>query len=173
MKNAETNYNTDPTEGNFSWDPCILHSFDTKAVNQEECISRSVGQVDCNLRLPGHNRENWMKLKFGGFIEDQNRPAGQERQQEIRRKTTMKTYLIIVLHDSAFKLRCVNPSHKVFHAPEKDTGFEEEQGNYGDKNLVTKYAGSDIVSGPTRTWPCSMNFTALIIRKEESSGLRR
>lgn len=39
--------------------------------------------------------------------------------------------------------------------------------------LVTRKAGSVIVSGPTRTWPCSMNLVAYIADEyglEESGG---
>jgi hypothetical protein len=39
-------------------------------------------------------------------------------------------------------------------------------------HLVTRYAGSVIVSGPTRTWPCSINLTAYInVRTKLLAGI--
>ncbi len=43
------------------------------------------------------------------------------------KKEKMETHFIVVLHDSAFKLGCVDPSYKVFHTPEKDIRFTKDK----------------------------------------------
>ena len=75
-------------------------------------------------------------------------------------KKVVVVQLVAVLHDVALDLAGIDPSDKVFHPPilHSDSAVRVED----TANLVTRYAGSVMVSGPTLIWPCSMNLAAAL-----------
>jgi hypothetical protein len=75
-----------------------------------------------------------------------------------RKEGKTGTHLVVVLHDGALELGGVDPRHKVLHVSAGT--MSRVDGQAAGTHLVTRYAGSVTVSGPTRTCPCSINFTA-------------
>lgn len=83
-----------------------------------------------------------------------------KRSDSIPRRPGHLTNLVIVLHNNSLEFGSVDPCHEIFHVSVLLHESRVKTARRGERHRVTRYAGSVIVSGPTRTCPCSMNLTA-------------
>ena len=111
----------------------------------------------------GNARHEQNKVAQQGVRVGRNRPAGTRVRHNPGFASPNAAHLVVVPHDRALEFRRIDPGYEIFHVSirehERGCTVTLDKGTWFTY-LVTRYAGSVIVSGPTRTCPCSMNLTA-------------